>query len=61
MKWWFDQTHEIEAAGLGGAQCRCVRLPDAGAVGDQDGLLWEALGVCRRVTNQILSEQAKKN
>jgi len=58
---WFDQTHEIEAVGLAGAQCRIVRLPNAGALEDQDGLLWEALSVLRRVENQILQEQAKKS
>lgn len=60
VKFWFDQTHEIEVLGMGSAQCRIVRLPGPGSVGEQDGWLWDALAVCRRVTNQIIQEDAKR-
>ncbi|MBK9497044.1 MAG: hypothetical protein IPO08_21535 [Xanthomonadales bacterium] len=53
----FSATHEVEAAGMGGATCRCVRLPDAGSVGDQDAWLWEALGVMRDTSNTLLAER----
>ena len=57
MRAWFDTTHEIEVVGLGGVQCRCTRLPAAGAVGDQEAWLWEALGVLRDETNAILRDE----
>lgn len=60
IRFWFDQTHEVEAMGMGGGQCRVRRLPGPGSVGDQDGWLWEALTLCRRVMNQVLQEQTSK-
>jgi hypothetical protein len=54
---WFDTTHDVEVVGLGGVTCRCVRLPAAGAVGDQEAWLWEALGVLRDETNAILRDE----
>lgn len=55
---WFDATHEIEAQGMGAATCRLVRLPEAGAMGDQEAWLVDALGVMRAELNAILHEQA---
>lgn len=59
MRHWFDLTHEVEASGLGGAACRCVRLPEAGAVADQDAWLWEALGIMRDEANAVIRDGAK--
>ena len=60
MRAWFDATHEVEVVGMGGAVCRCVRLPQAGAVGDQEAWLWEALGVMRDEANAVLRDGAAK-
>lgn len=57
MRTWFDATHEIEAAGLGGVVCRCVRLPEAGGLADQDAWLWEAMGVLRDEMQAILRDE----
>lgn len=58
MRAWFDVTHEVEAVGMGGAVYRLVRLPEAGAVGDQDAWLMEALGVMRDEANAVLRDGA---
>lgn len=60
FEWWFDQTHAIELMGMGGPICRCVRLPAAGGVGEQDAYLWQALTILCSVTNELLSESRKK-
>lgn len=56
----FLATHDIEAVGMGGLVCRCVRLPHAGAVADQDAWLWECLTEMREASNAILSEAAAR-
>jgi len=57
---WFALTHEVEAVGMGGAVCRCVRLPGPGSLADQDAWLWEALGIMRDVSTEILAEQMRE-
>lgn len=60
-EWWFEQTHEISAVGMSTLLvCRCVRLPEAGSVGEQEARLWQALTVLAATTNELLAEQAKK-
>ena len=56
MRAWFDVTHEVEAVGMGGAACRLVRLPEAGAIGDQEAWLMEALAVMRDEANQVIRD-----
>lgn len=60
MQAWFELTHEVEAVGMGGAQCRLVRLPSAGAIGDQDAWLMEALSVVRDTSNRMLVEASPR-
>lgn len=60
MQAWFELTHEVEAMGMGGAVCRLVRLPAAGAIGDQDAWLMEALSIVRDTSNRMMSEAAPR-
>lgn len=58
MRAWFELTHEVEAAGMGPGVCRCVRLPEAGGVADQEAWLWDALSVMRDEANAIIRDSA---
>ena len=50
---WFEATHE-QTATMGASWWRLAHLPRAGGVGDQDAWLWEAIGVVRAATNDVL-------
>lgn len=55
---WFDATHEIDA-GFGVARWRRIGLPGAGALGEQDARLMEALDLLRDVHNDMLMRKPK--
>lgn len=57
---WFEQTHEVEAVGMGGAVWRLKRLPADGGLADQDAKLMRAIDYCLAVSNRILVEQRQQ-
>jgi hypothetical protein len=50
---WFQATHELTPT-AGGVMWHRIALPAAGAVGDQDAKLMDALDYLRTVTNKLL-------
>ena len=56
---WFEATHE-QVATMGASWWRLAHLPRAGGVGEQDAWLWEAIGVVRAETNNVLWTQMRQ-
>lgn len=55
---WFDATHELDT-GFGTVRWRRIGLPGAGALGEQDARLMEALDLLRDVHNDMAMTKKK--
>jgi hypothetical protein len=51
---WFHATHELEANGMAQPHYRRVALPRAGAAGEQDAALMDAIDVVAAATDRCV-------
>ena len=56
---WFDWTHELTGT-FGAVWWSMVRLPRAGAMGQQDARLMAGLEVVRNLKNRMLMSEQRK-